>query len=296
MTWAVCVLNWNGREDTLRCLSALREVRGDFFTVVADNGSQDGSVEAIRAAHPGAALIENGTNLGFSGGNNAAMRHALAQGAEWVVLLNNDARLEPGGLEALQAAARRHPRAGVLAGKLLYEDGRVQWAGQRVDLLTGYSGRPRGHGRPDGPQWSAERATERAVGALMAVSRSAIETAGLLDEELFAYVEDVDWSLRLRAARFECIFVPSARALHRVSASTGGAARSTHPCTTARATRWCWSSATGRSAVSAPHCGARASWQRFSPMRRSCCAPPRRSVRCGKAMPTRARAVSARGR
>jgi GT2 family glycosyltransferase len=104
----------------------------------------------------------------------------------------------------------------------------VQWAGQRVALLTGYSGRPRGHGREDGFAYAVEGRTDRAVGALMAVSRTAIERAGLLDEDLFAYVEDVDWSLCIRAAGLECVFVPSARAVHRVSSSTGGAG-STHP-------------------------------------------------------------------
>ena len=228
MTWAVCILNWNGREDTLRCLEALAGVRGEFATVVADNGSTDGSAGAIRDEYPHVEVVETGANLGFSGGNNAAIRHALAGGAEWVVLVNNDAEPPPGLVEALQAAAARHPEAGVLAGKLLYEDGRVQWAGQRVALLTGYSGRPRGHGRPDGFAYGVEGRTDRGVGALMAVSRAAIERAGPLDEDLFAYVEDVDWSLRIRAAGLECTFVPSARAVHRVSASTGGATASTH--------------------------------------------------------------------
>ncbi len=68
--WAVCLLNWNGREDTLRCLDALRELAASTIVVVADNGSEDGSVEAIRAAHPEVELIENGANLGFSGGYN----------------------------------------------------------------------------------------------------------------------------------------------------------------------------------------------------------------------------------
>jgi len=224
VSWVVCVLNWNGREDTLRCLASLRGAPA----VVADNGSTDGSARAIRAAFPDVEVVENGANLGFSGGNNAAIRRALARGADWVVLLNNDAEAEASLLDALGAAAERHPRAGVLAGKLLYPDGSVQWAGQRVALLTGYSGRPRGHGRPDGFAYSVEGRTDRAVGALMAVSRTAIERAGFLDEGLFAYVEDVDWSLRIRAAGLECVLVPTARAVHRVSASTGGAVASTH--------------------------------------------------------------------
>ena len=224
--WAVVVLNWNGREDTLRCLASVPD---GVLAIVPDNGSTDGSVDAIRARFPAALVIENGANLGFSGGNNAGIRAALEAGADWVVLLNNDAALEPGALDAFRAAAARHPDAGVLAGKLLFDDGRVQWAGQRVALVTGYSGRPRGFGRPDGPRYAAEGDVDRAVGALMAVSRTAIDRAGLLDDDLFAYVEDVDWSLRIRAAGLRCVFVPAARAVHALTASTGGAGVSTTP-------------------------------------------------------------------
>jgi GT2 family glycosyltransferase len=225
VSWAFVVLNWNGRDATLACLESLP---AGADVVVADNGSTDGSVAAVRAGFPAAAVVENGANLGFSGGSNAGIRAALERGADWVVLVNNDATLAPDALTGLQTAAQRWPRAGVLAGKLLFPDGRVQWAGQRVGLLTGYSGRPRGFGRPDGPAYSRPGPVDRAVGAFMAVSRAAIEAAGLLDERLFAYVEDVDWSLRVRAAGFDCVFVPEARAWHAMTASTGGSARSTH--------------------------------------------------------------------
>ena len=70
--------------------------------------------------------------------------------------------------------------------------------------------------------------TGRADGAAMAVSRAAIDRAGLLDERLFAYVEDVDWSLRIRAAGFAVVFVPDAVVLHQGSASTGGSASTTN--------------------------------------------------------------------
>jgi GT2 family glycosyltransferase len=229
-SWAFVVLNWNGREDTLRCLAALRAVHGEHRVYVADNGSADGSLAAIGAAHPEAVLIENGANLGYAGGNNPAIERAVADGAEWVVLLNNDAWPDPDVLRALGEAAAQRPDAGVLAGMLLFEDGRVQWAGQRLGLRSGYSGRPRGYGRPlaevdvhrGDPQPVA-----RGVGALMAVSRAAIERVGVFDDDLFAYVEDVDWCLRIRAAGFGCFFVPEARAVHALSASTGGDAGST---------------------------------------------------------------------
>lgn len=219
MRWTWVVLSWNGRADTLRCLGSLDPSEP---VVVVDNGSTDGTVTAVRDAFPHATVVETGANLGFSGGNNAGIRRALEDGADWVVLLNNDASPRPGTLRAFAAAAERHPDAGVLAGKLLFDDGRVQWAGQRVSLRTGYAGRPDGYGAIDGPSFARERPVPRAVGALMAVSRDAIDRVGLLDDDLFAYVEDVDWSLRVRAAGLSCWFVPDAVAVHALSGSSGG--------------------------------------------------------------------------
>jgi GT2 family glycosyltransferase len=229
--WRAVVLNWNGREDTLRCLESLARIeRDDFGVVCVDNGSSDGSQEVVRKRFPQVRLIEAGSNLGYAGGNNLGLRHALETGARWVMLVNNDAVVAADVLEGFERAARQRPRAGILAGKVYLADrpGTIWFAGQRVRELVGYSGRPRGYGQPDGPRYSHIRSTGRAVGALMAISREAIEAIGLLDEELFAYVEDVDWALRARSAGFEVTFAPDARAWHAVSASTGGEAVSTH--------------------------------------------------------------------
>jgi GT2 family glycosyltransferase len=230
-SWWLIVLSWNGREDTLACLRSLRELRGaDTAIVCVDNGSTDGSPEAVREQHPEVDLVENGRNLGFSGGNNAGIRHALERGAQWVVLVNNDAVLAPDAVERLRAAARARPAAGMLAGKLFFDEppDRIWFAGQRFWPALGYSGRPRGYGRSDAPRYRQPGPTDRAVGAFMAVSRKLIDQIGALDDELFAYGEDVDWSLRAREAGFEVWFVPDAIAWHRVSGSTGGERASTH--------------------------------------------------------------------
>ena len=229
--WWIVVLSWNGRRHTLECLRALAAIdRADVRVVCVDNGSSDGSPDAVRAEFPDVVLIENGTNLGYAGGNNVGIRHALAHGASWVVLLNNDAILDPGAIDAFEAAARDHPRAGALGGKLLFRDppDRIWFAGQRFNALLGYAGRPRGYGKPDGPRYNRVGPTDRAAGALMAVPRSTVDMVGLLDDDLFAYVEDVDWSLRVRNAGLEVLFVPRALAWHHVSASTGGERGSTH--------------------------------------------------------------------
>jgi GT2 family glycosyltransferase len=229
--WWLIVLSWNGREDTLACLASLAGLRdGDTEVVVVDNGSSDGSVQAVRAAHPEVHIVENGRNLGFAGGNNAGLRHAFEHGAQWAVLVNNDATLAPDAVARLRHAAAEHPAAGMLAGKIFFDEppDRIWFAGQRFWPAFGYSGRPRGYGRRDGPRYRRAYRTDRAAGAFMAASRRVVDAVGLLDDDLFAYVEDVDWCCRARAAGFEIWFVPDALAWHRVSASTGGERASTH--------------------------------------------------------------------
>jgi len=138
-----------------------------------------------------------------------------------VLLLNNDAVAEPGLPAALARAAATRPDAGLLACKVLFADGGgVQYAGARVSAWLGYSGRARTSG--------VTGDVDRADGAAMAVSRAAVERAGLLDEELFAYVEDVEWSLRIRAAGLAVVYVDDAVVRHKGSASTGGGASTTN--------------------------------------------------------------------
>ena len=98
---ACIILNWNGSQDTVDCLDALQHCTySSFSVIVVDNGSTDDSVARIRTAHPGILLLESGQNLGFAGGNNIGIRHALVHGADYVWLLNNDT----------QPAPRRSPR------------------------------------------------------------------------------------------------------------------------------------------------------------------------------------------
>jgi len=230
--WTIVVLSWNGRDDTLACLGSICRIpRDDIRVICVDNGSEDGSVEAVRREFPEVELIENGRNLGFAGGNNAGIRRALELGTDWVVLVNNDATLATDAIDALERVALRRPDAGILGGKLLFADppDRIWFAGQRFNARLGYSGRPRGHGRRDGKRYDEVIPVQRAVGALMAISRGAMEEVGLLDEELFAYVEDVEWCMRVDEAGYEVLLVPGARAWHRVSRSGGGESVSTHP-------------------------------------------------------------------
>lgn len=223
MRLAAVVVNWNGGEDTPAALASVAGIE----RICVDNGSTDGSDRVVEERLPDVELIRTGANLGFAAGANAGIRRALERGADWVLLLNHDAVAQAGLADALARAAGARPDAGLLACKVLFEDGsRVQYAGARFRPWLGYSGRETGFGEPD--RFHALRDVDRADGAAVAASRAAIESAGLLDERLFAYVEDVEWSLRVRAAGFAVVFVPDAVVRHRGSSSTGGRASTTN--------------------------------------------------------------------
>ncbi|HEY3962050.1 MAG TPA: glycosyltransferase family 2 protein [Gaiellaceae bacterium] len=223
MTLFAVVLNWNGGEDTATALGSLAGIE----TICVDNGSEDGSDRVVAERFPDVELIRNGANLGFAGGCNVGIRRALERGADWVLLLNSDAVARRGLSGALAQAATERPDAGLIACLVLFEDGaRVQSAGGRFNALLGYSGRSPSHGSLVMPVGLSD--VGRVDGAAFAVSRVAIEKAGLLDEQLFAYVEDVEWSLRIRGAGFAIVLAPDARAQHKGSASTGGRASTTN--------------------------------------------------------------------
>lgn len=109
----IIILNWNGLENTLECLASVSKLAYPFRqTIIVDNGSTDGSPDRLRTAYPHLTLIEHGVNLGYTGGNNAAMQYAMAHGADYVWLLNNDAVVEPDSLSALVATAVQNENIG----------------------------------------------------------------------------------------------------------------------------------------------------------------------------------------
>src|ERR1700719_4154792 len=145
---AVVVLSWNGREDTLACLRSLAALAApEPLVIVVDNGSSDGTAEAVRTAFPGVELIETGANLGFAGGNNAGITRALERGASHLLVLNNDIEVEPGFLNALVEEAARRPDAGALCSLIQFADppGLIWFAGASFDPRSGYNGRQRGY-------------------------------------------------------------------------------------------------------------------------------------------------------
>lgn len=215
---ACVVLNWNRWADTIECLNALKQcIYRQLSLIIVDNGSTDDSVGRIQRAHPDVLMLESGKNLGFAGGNNIGIRYALAHGADYIWLLNNDTKPAQDALSELVAKALADERLGAVASICYYADApyMVQaWAGSRVNLWIGYG---RLCKEPHEDDW-----LHSLNGTSMLISRAALEDVGLLDEGFFLYWEDTEFSLRLRKKGWRIAAAPGSHVLHKVSASTSG--------------------------------------------------------------------------
>ncbi len=221
---SIIVLNWNGRQDTIECINSLKAITYSNYTIVlVDNGSTDGSQTLLRERFPDIDLIQNGQNLGYAGGNNVGMRHALDKGADYIVLLNNDTIVDKNFVTALVTAAEADKTAGMLCSKIYFHDRPdILWyAGASFYPWLGW-GRHRGYNVRDVGQFDGVEETERPTGCSLIVRRRLCEQIGLLGEKYFCYCEDLDWGMRAQNAGYKIMYVPASRVWHKVSRSTGG--------------------------------------------------------------------------
>ena len=214
----VALLNWNGYADTAVCLASLRE--SEFRPariLVFDNGSTDGSVERLETEFPEIELVRGGENLGFAEGNDRAAQALLAAGMDYVWVLNNDTRIEPGCLGALVAALEADPALGAASAKIWFMDERkpLCYAGARCHPWT-FAVEWRGLWETDAGQYDRPEDVQLLSGCCMLIRAETIRRIGLFNREFFAYSEDLDWSLRARAAGIRLRYVPQAQLWHKL--------------------------------------------------------------------------------
>lgn len=227
----IIILNWNGKDDTIECLGSVYLINyPDYKVVVVDNGSIDGSVAAIKEKFPEVIIIETGENLGFAAGNNVGIEYAVSQGANYVFLLNNDTIVDPQVLTTLIAASEKYPNAGILGSKIYYyqEPKKIWFAGAKW-LSDRAMFVHLGIGQIDnGRDWEEIQETEYICGCAFFVKAEVIKKVGMFEPKYFLTWEESDWCYRAKKAGYQCLFVPSSKVWHKISASFEGGFQSPH--------------------------------------------------------------------
>jgi GT2 family glycosyltransferase len=223
---AVVIVNWNGQRLLDSCLEAVaaQSVPADLVIVV-DNGSTDGSVAHLRHAWPSVQVIELGQNLGVAAGNNAGIGHALAAGADRVLLLNNDAIMQSDVIELLSSTLDGGGGdIWAVTPKIVYrKDPTTIWsAGGEMIWWKGLA-RDRGNDQPDRGQFDRDELVTYANTCCLLIKAEAFAKAGLMDEAYFMYFDDSDFCGRLLRAGGKIAYAPRAVVQHDVQASSKGA-------------------------------------------------------------------------
>jgi hypothetical protein len=251
----ILIVSWNVRDLLRACLLSLERYPATTHEqriIVVDNASTDGSADMVRRDFPGVHLIANATNRGFTGGNNDGLTHirerwavGRAQSADkpahtsqptaHVLLLNPDAEVTPGALDAMLAYADAHPDVGVIGPQLRYPDGSVQSSKRHFPTLAttifestwlqNYAPR-----RVSDYYYARELRDDQTgdvdwvVGAAMLVRREVIEKVGGLDERtFFMYSEEMDWCKRIKDAGWRVVYLPQAVVIHHEAKSSSQA-------------------------------------------------------------------------
>jgi GT2 family glycosyltransferase len=214
----VILVNWKSASETIACIASLMESEYPVWRIyVVDNASDDGSIEAIKTAHPQVRVIPTSRNLGYAGGFNIGRACALEDGADYIWLLNNDTVVEPSALGVLLEADAKYGPA-ILSPKITYLDRpeRIWYVGGRLDWrMKSFHIDPSsvdlGRTNPLDVEW--------ATGCALLCSADIAQRARQMDERYFLYLEDVDWSLQAKRLGVSILCVPQALVLHRVSTS-----------------------------------------------------------------------------
>jgi GT2 family glycosyltransferase len=211
------VLNWNGRERILETISALYKSVYPFKEILmVDNGSNDGSLEAVRDNFPRVKILPQKANLGVSEGRNVGIRRAVAAGVEYVFHIDNDIEVQPETVGELVRTAEERRDVGIV-GTIMYfksDPTLIQNLGghicyrQHILLPIGWMERDRG-------QFTGPIEIDMVAGGAMLTRRAVFEQVGYFDEGYIGYgLEDTDFCVRVRRAGWKLLCNPRAKTFH----------------------------------------------------------------------------------
>ena len=220
---AVIILNWNGKEDTLECLASVKKLDyTNYEIVLVDNGSIDGSEDAILEQYPDITFLQTDANLGYAGGNNVGIRWALKHDADYVLILNNDTIVDKYLLTHLVAAGVHDSQVGLIGPTNYYynEPTKIWTIGAIINTPSHLGYKTIGDGDEDS-KWNTAIEFDALIGSAMLIHRKVFESIGLFDERFFLCYEELDFCARAREVDYKCLFVPEAKIWHKVGSTLG---------------------------------------------------------------------------
>jgi GT2 family glycosyltransferase len=216
------VLNYNGYEDTVKCMCSLQDVSyPNLKIVLVDNGSPDNSGDRLKSDFPDIHMIILKENTGYAAGNNVGIKYALEQQAEYVLVINNDVIVDSGFLEPMVDVAEKKPDVGIVTCKVYYQSapqeifsavGKMNWL-----LCTGVN---KGSHLKSLQKTDAECFTDFACGVLLLMRAKMLKTEGLFDDKYFMYFEDVEFSRRILRS-YKIAYTPQGIAYHKSGGGKG---------------------------------------------------------------------------
>lgn len=218
----IIILNWNGMQDSLKCLESLTKITKEEFDseiYVIDNDSSDNSVQAIKNKFPNVDLLVNSENLGYSGGNNVGINKALGRGVDYILLLNNDTIVAPTFLDELVKFSKNHKEVGIIGPVLKFKKGFEVFydLGGKINKFIGRTS----HNKVSLLTGELPREADYLSGACLLIKKQVFATLGVLEPSYFFGFEDVELCLKAREKGFKIYIVPTALVEHLISSSIG---------------------------------------------------------------------------
>lgn len=227
---SVILVNYNGYEDTVECVKSLLEITYDNYNIiVVDNGStKTPSGEQLEFLKKNTYFVVSKENLGFSGGNNIGIKKAAETGTEYYLLLNNDTVVDANFLSVLVDVAESNSDAGIVCGKIrYYDEPDILWfAGGSFTPETGRTSHYKYNKKDDDLNEYVSEITF-ATGCMLLMPAAVVDKVGFLDERMFLYAEDTEYSCRVIQNGYKIYYCNHAVIYHKVSRSTGAASSNT---------------------------------------------------------------------
>lgn len=216
----VVILNYKVKDLALKAIDSVKKsTYKDFQIIVVDNNSGDFLEEEFKKEKD-IVFIQTGDNLGYAGGNNAGIKEALKQEAQWVFILNPDATVKKDTIEILIKKAKEYS-ADLLNPKIYFGDKKTIWyAGKTFDQAN-VLGFHQGVNEEDHGQYDRDEEVDDITGAALMIHRRVFEKIGYFDERYFLYYEESDFAKRAKDAAFKLMYIPKAVAFHENAKSTG---------------------------------------------------------------------------